>query len=281
MAESVQIERPSGLVIPEARSFTASFLDTPEVRSEEDGSFSFIGYAATFERKSVDLGGFTEVIKRGAFRSVLDDHGADVRFLYNHNADYLLARTSSGTLELREDPRGLRVFAKVAPTSYANDLRVLVQRGDLSQMSFGFTVASGGDTWVKEDNEVIRYVRQVGSLLDVSMVVYPAYPTSTISSMRSLDVLGVPVYTDGGEVRADELIDLASRIHSGEVEADAEHRSIIDAALSKTEAISPWMAERATRSEDPLAEPEEPLEEIRGSDIELAKARLSLNAHSL
>ena len=130
---------------------------------------------------SEDLGGFREIILPGAFSEVLDN---DVRALYNHDSNYLLARTASGTLELWEDEKGLGYRFEMPNTSYGNDMLELFKRGDLSQSSFGFTVEK--DSWRMEDGQHVRYIERVGSLFDVSPVVYPAY-TAASSGLRSAE----------------------------------------------------------------------------------------------
>lgn len=174
-------------------------VDRAEVRSvNEDGSFDFEGHAAVFDSLSEDLGfpglgSFHETIKRGAFKDVLDD---DVRFLFNHDPNLVLARSTSGTLELAEDPKGLLATANVAPTSYAQDIRVLLDRGDISQMSFGFFV--GEDEWHEDsDGNVTRTIHRFAELFDVSVVTFPAYP-ETDAVARALRKL------DRGESLADE-----------------------------------------------------------------------------
>ena len=154
-----------------------------ETRDSEEGGFELRGYAAVFDQLSDDLGGFREQIKRGAFKPPLKN-GDDVRLLVNHNPDLLLARTSSGTLKLDEDQTGLRVSADIADTQAGRDLRVLVDRGDMSQMSFAFRVLD--DEWdVTEDDELIRTILKVRELFDVSPVTYPAYPDASLEQPRS------------------------------------------------------------------------------------------------
>lgn len=140
------------------------------------------GHAAVFDRLSEDLGGFREKVKRGAFRKVLDE-AQDVRLLVNHDPFPVLARTKSNTLELREDPRGLHVFADVAPTSFAQDLRVSMQRGDIDQMSFGFSV--GSDSWMEKDGQIVRTIEEFDNLFDVSIVTFPAYPQTSVDARAS------------------------------------------------------------------------------------------------
>ena len=142
------------------------------------------GYASVFNTMSEDLGGFREVILPGAFKNALGD---DIRALYNHDSNYLLARTTSGTLEVREDDKGLYYTFEMPNTSYGNDLLELYRRGDLTQSSFGFTVDK--DSWRMQDGQQVRYIESVSSLFDVSAVVFPAYASAS-SGLRSAEPNG-------------------------------------------------------------------------------------------
>jgi hypothetical protein len=180
MASAVQTAVRSGFVAP---------LVDVEWRDSGNGEdFTLTGYAAVFESWSEELwtwaGTFREKIARGAFADVLARE-PDVRLLFNHDENFPLARTRARTLELSEDERGLRVWARVAPTSYARDLRLAMQRGDVDQMSFAFTVAE--DSWHEnhETEEIERVILRVGDLYDVSVVTFPAYP-DTAAAMREL-----------------------------------------------------------------------------------------------
>lgn len=151
-----------------------------EIRAEAD-KVTVGGYAAVFNSLSQDLGGFREVIRRGAFQSTIAG-GADVRFLINHDG-LPLARTKSGTLRLAEDERGLRIDASLDPTD--PDVQRLIpkmRRGDLSQMSFGFRTLK--DAWRQEGADQIRELHAV-DLFDVSAVTYPAYQSTEVA-LRSL-----------------------------------------------------------------------------------------------
>lgn len=130
------------------------------------------GHAAVFNRLSEDLGGFRERIAPGAFDSVLQD---DVRALFNHKEDHILGRTSSGTLRLSVDQAGLGYEIDMPDTMIARDLMTSLQRRDITQSSFGFTVQE--DDW-KDDplQGVVRTVIKIRRLYDVSPVTYPAYP---------------------------------------------------------------------------------------------------------
>lgn len=231
----------------EVREPTRHFVlsDDLEVREEGD-EIIFQGEPAVFDRLSEDLGGFRERFMRGAFRRVLDRSDLDVRYLFNHNPSTVMARTLSGTLELRETPKGLRSYARAAPTSLARDLQILVKRRDITGQSFGFTVAEGGDVWLVEGDDVVRTVREVAELFDVGPATYPAYPQTNISS-RAL-VQGIEVVSASGDVCLEAARGLAWRIHRGEAQASADERAVLDAALARAGTVTPWIAERALRA---------------------------------
>lgn len=148
------------------------------------------GHAAVFNSLSEDLGGFQELIAPSAFRAALRKN-PDVRLLMNHDPNYVMGRTASGTLELREDGTGLHVFARVDRNiSWVEDLRTSMQRGDIDQMSFAFTVAEDGDEWAAtDDGRVIRTILPdgVAELYDVSVVTYPAYEASSVNMRGTLE----------------------------------------------------------------------------------------------
>ncbi len=178
--------------IVEQRAYDGELKAAVEGRTVE-------GYARVFNSMSEDLGGFREIILPGAFSEVLDN---DVRALYNHDSNYLLARTTSGTLELKEDDKGLYYRFEMPNTSYGNDMLELFRRGDLSQSSFGFTVEK--DSWRMEEGQHVRYIERVGSLFDVSPVVYPAY-TAASSGLRSAEPNGESAAEVARETPTEEL----------------------------------------------------------------------------
>jgi HK97 family phage prohead protease len=152
-----------------------------ELRIAGDESDPVIeGYAAVYNKLSEDLGGFREKIKPGAFRKSLKR--SDTVMLFNHDPNYPLGRVSAGTLELKEDSRGLLVRAK--PPRSAGRIIESIQRGDVTKMSFGFTTER--DSWVHKKDESIRTLEEVGELPDVGPVVFPAYPDTQVA-IRSLE----------------------------------------------------------------------------------------------
>lgn len=156
---------------------------TPEIRvSGEDGDREITWYAAKFDTLSEDLGNFRERISRRAFSKTLQEH--DIRALFNHNADYVLGRNRSDTLDLTVDLYGLRATVKPPDTQWARDLFVSIERKDISGGSFAFDIIK--DRWTSsEEGEVIRELQEV-RLYDVSLVTYPAYPATEGVNLRSI-----------------------------------------------------------------------------------------------
>lgn len=167
---------------------TRSMVENVEYRSDSDSGERFIeGYALKFDTWSADLGGFKETIKRSALENT--DFG-DVRALFNHNADHVLARSSAGTLALDVDDIGLKFRAKIPNTSYGNDLAENLRNGNVNQCSFGFCLAEGGDDFTYDENEGIfkRALRSIKEIVDVSVVTYPAYADTDVApALRSID----------------------------------------------------------------------------------------------
>ena len=190
-----------------AREHRTVPLEDVEWRASGAGEGELIvrGHASVFNRLSLDLGGFREKIAPGAFTKALDSN-PDVHALWDHDTKLVLARTKNKTLDLREDPVGLHFYAKVADTSYARDLRVLMERGDVDQASFAFTVER--DEWVIDDNEeVTRTIHEVGQLYDVTVTAQGAYPQSDASVVRHIRSLMTEEIAEGRlpETAADAL----------------------------------------------------------------------------
>jgi len=162
----------------EVRTFDVQDL---ELRMDGDKP-TVVGYGAVFNSMSNDLGGFREFIAPNAFEGRLED---DVRFLINHDANLILARTTNGTLRLSVDEKGLRYEADLPNTSTARDLMELLKNGTISQSSFAFTVEE--DSWEVKDGMNIRTIDKVSQLYDVSSVTYPAYNDASSSvALRSM-----------------------------------------------------------------------------------------------
>ena len=155
-----------------------------ELRTDNTGR-RMAGYAALYGTRSQNLGGFTEIIKPGAFRSILATQ-PDVVLNFNHSQDYILGRTKAGTLTLAEDERGLRFEADLPDTQLVRDMVISpMQRGELEGTSFAFRAAQSGQEWsVEGDGMRLRSITAFDLLQDVSIVTFPAYigPAASIRS---------------------------------------------------------------------------------------------------
>ena len=159
-------------------------VGTFEIEERADKPARVRGHAAVFNQLSEDLGGFREQIAPGAFSEAIEKD--DVRALFNHDSNLVLGRNLAGTLSLKEDTRGLLTDIDLPDTQFARDLAVSMKRGDITQMSFGFTVRPNGQDWAKDDEG--RYVRTIKRvrLFDVSVVTFPAYPQTDVA-VRALE----------------------------------------------------------------------------------------------
>lgn len=170
----------------EVRHFTASDL---ELRDSGSNLVEITGtpivYDAPYKVHDA-FGEFTETMKPGVVSKLLEK-GTDTRFLFNHQG-LPLARTTAGTLNLEDTPKGLSFRAQLdTRQSLAADLAIAIERRDITQMSVGMVVAE--DEWA--DNES-RTIHRLKALEDVSAVTYPASPTTNISVVQRM-VAEMPV----------------------------------------------------------------------------------------
>ena len=223
-----------------------------ELRAVENGDgMTFTGYAAVFNSPSEPLP-FIERIAPGAFKRSLKARN-DIKLLWNHDTGSVLGSTRAGTLKLEEDNYGLRVTAVLPETTLGKDVRTLVQRGDVSAMSFGFSVPANGDSWNTEGTErTLRSVR----IHEVSIVAFPAYQqTAGTAAVRSFD--GV---AKRAEVDADQLADAMLAIEDGK-----------DLSLEQSELLTK-VIQRLTPQEEAVEEDNS--EELTA--LELKKMKLEL-----
>jgi HK97 family phage prohead protease len=199
-------------------------VDKFEIREDASGMF-LEGYAALFNSRSENLGGFTETIQPGAFRGSLQSRN-DIKLLWNHDSGAVLGSTRAGTLTLTEDERGLKVSATLPDTTHGRDARELVRRGDVTAFSFGFSMpARGGDSWNSEGTErVLKVVR----LHEVSLVAFPAYPaTNGTATVRGLDKIAQRANVD-----ADALADALLKIENGE-DISSDDRTLLQTVIDE------------------------------------------------
>lgn len=163
-----------------------------EIRAEEnDGTAIITGRPIVYNSKT-DLGWFDEVIELGA----LDGADlTDVRFLVNHDISKIpLARSrrnnGNSTMQFSVDQQGLNlewVKLDIENNSEARALYSAVQRGDISGMSFMFSIDQ--ERWEDLESEhPTRHIEKIGSVVEVSAVTFPAYDTTTIDA-RSKEAL--------------------------------------------------------------------------------------------
>ncbi len=208
-------------------------LSVSEVRSETtaDGEIVITGLAAVFDSPSVDMYGWYEVIIRGAFRKVLAAN-PDVRLLVNHGG-LPYARTTNGTLTLREVVAGLEFRAVLPDTQSARELHVLIQRGDVTQMSFAFRV--GRDSWIEEpDGRERREIEEFSALREISAVTFAAYEDTIVVPARDAP--------DDTTSRSDDDQEQPVPVAAGDSVDDPEERNDDPAGAPDDGAATRWRA---------------------------------------
>lgn len=170
---------PAGRLVRSARLDSASI--TREVN--DDGAIGFRGEAIVFNTPTwigSKRWGFWEEIAPEAVTKTLRE--ADVRLLQNHDPNLLLARTSAGSLRSTATATGVEVDADMAPTTYALDAAILLDRGDLREMSFAFEPLAWD--YEERDGEDFYRITEL-ALFDEAIVTFPAYQT-TSAGLRSV-----------------------------------------------------------------------------------------------
>lgn len=157
-----------------------------ELGDNQDSEMPIIveGYASVFNSQTLIENYYYEEILPGAFTHTLNG-SFDIRCLFNHNWDKVLGRRSAGTLLLEEDEHGLRFEVELPQTSYAKDLAISMQRGDIGECSFLFDVVSQEENFDGE-KPLIR-IKEC-KLYEVSIVTLPAYDEAK-ASMRSKSLI--------------------------------------------------------------------------------------------
>jgi HK97 family phage prohead protease len=205
--DSIEAPWASDRALPEGwEEFTRSFgefggverryahianLETRD-NGDPESLFSATGRAIVFNRYSLDLGGFKERITPEAVRDAMEAEDADYHLLWDHDTTLVLARNRNGTLKAdivlddEEGNGGVDFWSRVAKTSYAADLRVLMDRKDIDECSFAFTVAPGGEEWeLDDDGNITRTVTKIKRLWDLTICARGAYPDTQSASVRS------------------------------------------------------------------------------------------------
>lgn len=148
----------------------------PTVQRDANQRRELSGYPIVFNKLSVDLGGFREIIAPSAAERMMTER-SDVRALVDHDSGRIIGRRSAGTLTLKVDRRGVYVEIDPPETSAGRDIYESVSRRDVTGGSFAFRVLT--DDWRLEDGMPIRTVEDM-TVSEVSPVSFPAYPDTQI-----------------------------------------------------------------------------------------------------
>ena len=164
-----------------------------EVRAEENEEHGhyITGQPIVFNAKT-DLGWYDEIIDAEALANT---DLRDVRFLINHNTDMIpLARSrnnnENSTMQMSVDESGMtiRVDLDTENNTDARSLYSAVERGDISGMSYMYTVDQ--DAWEDLESEhPTRHIRSIGKVFEVSAVTFPAYEATSIQARGLADAL--------------------------------------------------------------------------------------------
>ena len=233
-----------------------------EVRAgDDDTPTKVVGVVAPFNKLSGDLGGFREKIEPGAFAKTIKND--DIRSSFNHDLNFVLGRTTAGTLQLEETTKGLRMEAEVPDTQWAKDLMVSIERGDINQGSFRF--ASLKDEWDETDKDnIVRTLKEV-RLFEVGPVTFPAYPQSKLQARnleRVVETAGVDVNAINRVlIRAEHNLDLTD-----------DDRQAVDLVITRLRELVP-------EAEDPSGDLNPPDGDHDGSadQVGIMRQRLELD----
>lgn len=148
---------------------------------EENNDIFIEGYFAVFDTEYKLWEGATEAIEQGAFSGCLS---SDIRALINHDTTLVLGRNKAGTLELKEDSRGLWGTVKINQSdSDAMNAYARVKRGDVSQCSIGFDI--GEESFIENPDGSVRWtIKKIEPLYEVSVVTFPAYEETGVSARQ-------------------------------------------------------------------------------------------------
>lgn len=213
----------------ETREIVAEPLEFRDATTD-DNIGTFAGYAIRYDSPSLPLP-FTERVAPGALTRTLKARN-DIRMYVNHDDRMVLASTRSKTLRLDDRADGLYVEADLPNTSYARDLRELMQRGDdrriVDTMSFGFSTVR--DTW--SDDGAERTLDEI-RLHEVSVVTGVAAYPATSAAVRSWLVPAKRAHVDPSS-----LADAIAKVNSAEPLTADDVRvltAVIDALTDSTD----------------------------------------------
>lgn len=150
------------------------------------------GTAVVFDSWSVDLGGFREIIKRGALTPEILNK-SDIMANQDHNPQYVMARSKfgEGNLKLTLTERGLDFEFEAPETAKGEELLQHIKRGEYDSCSFCFTLPNeGGDRWYQDESgQLRREIIKFDRIWDISIVYTPAYEATTVDARSAEKVL--------------------------------------------------------------------------------------------
>jgi len=187
-----------------------------EVRAVgEDDKKIIEGYAVVYDSPT-ELWGITEIIRKGAATEALKK--SDEFVLWNHEASQPMARRKNGTLEVKEDDKGVYIKADVSGTEWGRKGYEAIKSGVTDKMSFAFTVKE--EEWKKEegsDDFNVREITKFEELFDYSPVTYPAYQDTDLTARKNIAFRNKPEPgapgdgTPAGESQNARSFDLAKK----------------------------------------------------------------------
>jgi HK97 family phage prohead protease len=170
-----------------------------EVRADGDDDLGITGYGSLYNVRAT-IGfffQFDEEVAPGAWDATID--GGDQRCMFNHDANWLLGRTTAGSLRLSSDDTGLLYDCDINPDdTNARSVHAKVARGDVSGSSVFFRVIREEWTEPTDDNGLERPVRRIleAELFETGPVVFPAFEDTTVGA-RCMDALDSVLRTAG------------------------------------------------------------------------------------
>lgn len=251
-------------------------LGEVRLRAELNGN-KLVGYASVYNDVGRVTGGGYERIAPGAFSKVLNDPKTDVLALMHHDRQKVLGRQSSGTVRLRENPEGLYFEIDLPDTSYANDLKNLVARGDIKGMSFGYEL--GKSDWGRLRNgKYVETVTEVSKMFDISPTSTPTWEGTSVA-LRSNDILSDREYRirNQSERKGKEMAPVMQEKRATVEDINLRMRSIVDEAgesnlsdeqMTEYEQLETQLA--ATRRTDAIRERQQSYEKPRQESLKLA-----------
>lgn len=149
------------------------------------------GYACVFEKESVNLGGFTEIIHRGAITQETIEK-SDIFANLDHDPTYIIARSRNGkgSLKLSVDDIGLYFEFELPQTEKGNEIRSYLERDEITQCSFCFSLDVNdkeSQKWSIRNNTQYREIYKIDKLYDIALVFQPAYEQTSVSLRKAME----------------------------------------------------------------------------------------------